>query len=245
MGSITAVPVCSGLSPEDFEQRFRRRGLPVVLRGEPEVTSLDILRREFGSAPIPKAVDISTSQRIAFESARHYLDELDTGAPQYYLQMRCLFPIEEGKASALTPWWLSIKPPRYVLGRPIARSAWIGNAYFGFGLHRDECMEQFLCQVSGTKRVLLVDASFGQTRAVYPFRSFQWGFRSQVFDPARPDLAKFPHFKDANVWAAELEPGDILFMPTSWWHDYSRMGASMPLSGFVISAIAPSTNGCD
>jgi hypothetical protein len=230
---VASIPVCRDLSLDDFERQFRRRNLPVVLRGEPEVASLAALRRDFGTAPLPKAVDVSTSQRVQFDSVRHYLDELEVGAkPHYYLQMRCMFPIDGNRATPLTPWWTSIKAPRYQLGKLIARSAWIGNAYIGFGLHRDECKEQFLCQVSGTKRVLMIASSFAQTRAVYPFRSFQWGFRSQVFNPAEPDLAKFPRFKDAKVFAAELERGDILFIPKSWWHDLQPNGGLNASIGF-------------
>ena len=196
------------------------------------MASLEALRRDFGSAPVPKAVDVTKKEMVQFDSVRHYLDELVAGKPHYYLQMRCLFPIEQKSASPLTPWWMSIKAPRYELGTLVARSAWIGNAYFGLGLHRDECREQFLCQVSGNKRVLMVASSLMQTRAVYPFRSFQWGFRSQVFDPTKPDLAKFPRFKDAKVFAALLEPGDILFIPKSWWHDLQPSGGLNASIGF-------------
>merc|ERR1719171_3281927 len=37
-------------------------------------------------------------------------------------------------------------------------------------------------------------------------------------DVHHPDLAAFPEFKKAEGFEVTLEPGDLLFFPSMWWH---------------------------
>ena len=69
----------------------------------------------------------------------------------------------------------------------------------------------FSCQVSGTtSETLLVDASFGQTRAVYPFRSFQWGvFEARSRTRRGRTLPSFPAFHGREcAGPPQSQPGD-------------------------------------
>lgn len=38
------------------------------------------------------------------------------------------------------------------------------------------------------------------------------------FDPDNPDYDSFPNTKFISTWECELNPGDILYNPPSWWH---------------------------
>ena len=45
------------------------------------------------------------------------------------------------------------------------------------------------------------------------------GDKSRVVDIDNPDLKQFPLFPLAKQYMAELQPGDILFIPALWFHN--------------------------
>jgi len=88
----------------------------------------------------------------------------------------------------------------------------------------------FLCHFGGKKRVLLFPPD--QTQYMYhvPF-SF-----SSLFsvDYDQPDYEKYPALKHLNGEVAELNHGDVLYIPPGYWHYivYEEMGLSMALRAF-------------
>lgn len=87
-----------------------------------------------------------------------------------------------------------------------------------------------LCHFGAKKRVLLFAPE--QTRFMYhvPF-SF-----SALFDVdfAKPDLARFPALKHLRADYAELNHGDVLYIPPGYWHyiTYDDISFSMSLRAF-------------
>jgi hypothetical protein len=57
-----------------------------------------------------------------------------------------------------------------------------------------------------------------QTRLVYPYSIFSKLPNFSPVDPDAPDFARFPRFRDAEPWVADLCDGDTLFIPSWWWH---------------------------
>jgi Cupin-like domain len=45
-----------------------------------------------------------------------------------------------------------------------------------------------------------------------------------------PDLEQFPQFADLKHWDCILEPGDMLFIPTEWWHYVKSLTVSFSVS---------------
>ena len=45
------------------------------------------------------------------------------------------------------------------------------------------------------------------------------GDKSRVVDVEHPDLEQFPLFPLAQQYKADLQPGDILFIPALWFHN--------------------------
>ena len=88
----------------------------------------------------------------------------------------------------------------------------------------------FLCHFGGRKRVLLFSPE--QTKYMYhvPF-SF-----SSLFDVnfETPDYEKYPALKYLQGEVAELNHGDILYIPPGYWHyiSYEETGFSMALRAF-------------
>jgi ribosomal protein L16 Arg81 hydroxylase len=99
---------------------------------------------------------------------------------------------------------------------------WLGPAGTFTGHHHD--LESLLTvQISGRKRFWLVPSfelhRVSNTRAVW----------SDV-DIERPDLERFPAFRDANPVECTLEAGDALFLPMGWSHQVRSLEISVNLT---------------
>lgn len=69
----------------------------------------------------------------------------------------------------------------------------------------------------GTKEWILFAPD--QTPYLYPgSRGEGWPVVSQVENPFEPDLEKFPEFAKASGVQVRQEAGDLIFVPSGWWH---------------------------
>lgn len=69
----------------------------------------------------------------------------------------------------------------------------------------------------GTKEWLL----FAPDQAPYLYpgsRGAGWPVVSQVENPFDPDLERFPDFAEASGMRVAQEAGDLIFVPSGWWH---------------------------
>jgi ribosomal protein L16 Arg81 hydroxylase len=73
-------------------------------------------------------------------------------------------------------------------------------------------------QVSGTKEVYLWPP--GDCQGHYPFPVNHACDRQGMVNPDSPDLARFPAFATVRPHHAELEKGDLLYLPAAWWHHF-------------------------
>jgi len=75
-----------------------------------------------------------------------------------------------------------------------------------------DVMDNIYCQVVGHKQAVLWPPSEAE-------KLYLVGDKSKVIDIDHPDLERFPLFPMAKQYRAELEPGDILFIPALWFHN--------------------------
>ena len=75
-----------------------------------------------------------------------------------------------------------------------------------------DVMDNIYCQIIGSKRAVLWPPT--QLDKLY-----MSGDKSRVVDIDNPDLDQFPLFPLAKKYVAELQPGDILFIPALWFHN--------------------------
>jgi LPS sulfotransferase NodH len=99
---------------------------------------------------------------------------------------------------------------------------WFGPAGTVTPLHHDTS-NILTAQVAGRKRYRLIPASQWQ----YVYNST--GVFSDV-DCGRPDLNRYPKFRQATVIDVVMEPGEALFMPVGWWHYVRALDVSMTVS---------------
>jgi hypothetical protein len=100
----------------------------------------------------------------------------------------------------------------------VAPRIWIGNRIH-VAPHYD-IKENLACCVAGRRRFTLFPPEQLANMYPGPFELTPAGTPVSMVDPAAPDLARYPGF--AQAWATarqtELEPGDVLYIPYTWWH---------------------------
>ncbi|AHE57317.1 cupin-like domain-containing protein [Sphingomonas sanxanigenens] len=105
---------------------------------------------------------------------------------------------------------------------PLA-SIWIGNRTVA-AAHYD-ISNNIACCVAGRRRFTLFPPD--QIANLYPgpLEPTPGGQVVSMVDPAAPDLARYPGYRDALAAAvvAELEPGDALIYPALWWHQVEAL----------------------
>ena len=219
---LTTLP-----SAEEFRRDYMARSRPVVIRGgikdwpafrdwSPEVLAEKVGGNEvlvqqsptaiFGLDPElggPRYQEITTTLG---EYVRNMMN-VDEGDVRYYVQ-RANIP------ERLPELMEDFSLPSYVEAAKVYLiNLWLGPAGNVTTLHYDT-PNNFLAHVRGRKRLKMF--SPWEARRLYPCRSKAYNMSQVNIDD--PDLKKFPRFRDAQMYEVEIEAGDLLFIPTYWWH---------------------------
>ena len=86
-------------------------------------------------------------------------------------------------------------------------------------------MDNFLVQVTGRKRIVLFSPSD-------VLNLYLIGDKSQVLDIDKPDLNRYPLFSNAVRHECELNSGDVLFIPSLWFHNVLSLDFSVAVNVF-------------
>jgi len=107
----------------------------------------------------------------------------------------------------------------------IQSNIWVGSKGTKSGFHYD-LADNILVQIRGVKQLWL--ASPNDTGYMYPFvdaRTKSW------VDPMNPEGCP-DYVNYATVYEGQLNPGDIIFIPTLWWHYVKGLEPSISLNVF-------------
>lgn len=96
-------------------------------------------------------------------------------------------------------------------------NVWMGTPGTRSGLHFDSA-ENLVAMFHGRKGFVLMEPRF--PKLLYPFRSNPT--KSQI-DPTRVDWQRFPRLKQAKIYIDSLHPGELLFLPRTWWHYFTSL----------------------
>jgi len=137
----------------------------------------------------------------------------------------------------LEPNWLPdhyfVKSVGDVLNRGAAIEIYIGGTGGAFPvLHYDgAAAHAFLMQIYGRKRFILYPPE--QTEFLYP--SPERPNLSLIKNLNEPDLERFPLFEKAVATTFVLEPGELFFIPSGWWHTTKMLTPCISISANVVN----------
>lgn len=228
------------LAPATFQTRYVQRNQPCLVKGavarwpafgqwaDPAYTSSKIGDVEVRASREPKvegfglrsraddaAANKTTRDRLAPpEPVRRILPRLHTPDDEVlFIEVR---PADKGVACLADD--LTSNGERFPFLPHPARprffySGWAAmfykNSYSDWHFH--PATDAMMCQVAGTKDVLLLPPSQQAWDQIVPIHVEQW----KVYDV---DVQKAPAYLDVRPYHVVVEPGDGLFLPVNWWH---------------------------
>ena len=105
----------------------------------------------------------------------------------------------------------------------------VGQAGQSTPCHYDE-QDNLFCELSGHKRIVM--AAPDQFSALYPFPVHHASDRQSqldIFDPLI-DAHQFPNFSGLQAVQGTVGPGDVLFIPSYWWHHISSLDETVSVT---------------
>jgi [protein]-arginine 3-hydroxylase / protease len=238
MTESTCIDRIAPPSVDEFEARYVKRSRPVIVRGaiddwpamklwSPEHLKVRFGNRQVRVARARNGTFYDPKVGLHYESIRFadYVDLLAAGKP--------IDRFMEFRVHELMPELFDdiIRPPYCCDARWFRSKFWFTGPDTKSSLHRD-LPQNLYAQLVGRKKFILLDRRF--TRMVHQ-HSLLSGVLSGVpnyspIDPEAPDLVRYPRFRGAPLLVADLEPGDLLYIPSLWWHQGHSVDTSVSLS---------------
>jgi lysine-specific demethylase 8 len=223
-------------SREDF-RACMEADRPVVVTGVATewpafgLWSLDHLRKTYGEVPIDVVTPPPDHAAGLFDwrettyrktTLGDYIDNFEQpGAPREYLAAVPISEIAAGLADDFS-------------GPDFAGpgEAWDPLLFFGAAgsktaLHYDGPYNLHALLV-GRKRFLLIDRK--QLRNLYPDPLWKPSINYSRVDVDAPDFARWPRSEDVPAYEVDLAPGEMLFVPSFWWHRVHTIETSLGLA---------------
>ena len=100
---------------------------------------------------------------------------------------------------------------------------WIGNAST-ISIHFD-ASDNVACVAAGRRRFTLFPPDQVHNLYVGPLDHTMAGQPASMVELNNPDFDRFPRFREAlaHAQSAELEPGDVIYIPALWWHQVDAL----------------------
>lgn len=235
----SGIPLSGPVDRDEFLDEYYAPSRPVVISGEiddwPGRTrwTPDYLKEKIGAAPVEyqggrngdpafERYKDNFARQLPFD---RFIDLITrtSGNDAYLTAYNSRL-----NGEALRPLEAETLPlPNYLAQTPehFGGMFWIGPAGTFTPLHHD-LTNNLLVQVTGTKRILLVDAL--EQPKLYNDRHV-FSEIQNLADPAL-DLDRFALLHDVNAHHIVLQPGQMLFIPIGWWHQVEALDFSVSLT---------------
>ena len=173
---------------------------------------------------------------LGFPTARNHASKPSTFLAQLARSIITVLEVE----------WM---PSDFVWGDWVQAVSWIGPPGSKTLLHYDDDPLSLLYQFKGSKGIRMWSPD--QSRMLYPKDSClqlqEYGTRFSKFhgDPSAMtdrERQQFPLLSEAKYLDVEIHPGDMLFIPSGWWHYVNVLEGSI---GTSVSVAARSYSTCE
>lgn len=220
---------------EQFLARYMRGNRPVVISnvGAQWAAMRDwtpaYFKQRFGKKPMP----IAYGETLPFDDFIDQVIASSAAAPGPYMHRSFLHEVLPELLPDVIPQNPYAFPRRYA--SPLMPPRWqrpdgylkllVGGVGSRFPtMHYDgECAHAAITEIYGEKEFIMYAPEDG--RYLYP--SPERANLSLVDDPAMQDLARFPLLSRATQYRTVLAPGDMIFVPTGWWHAARALSVSI------------------
>ncbi|MGC6522043.1 MAG: cupin-like domain-containing protein [Candidatus Micropelagos thuwalensis] len=171
--------------------------------GEPEQNGKIFYNKDMGVNFVER--------KAALKTVLGYFDEIREAEEDVALYLSSL-EIHKYFENLLT------ETPSYLNEDQYRAGLWIGNK-IQVPLHND-FPNNVACVIGGRRKFTLIPPNQFENLYVGPIDFTPAGRAVSMVDLQNPDLDKYPKFAVAleHVLTAELSPGDIIYIPSMWWH---------------------------
>ena len=252
--SIESEPIPRARRPElgEFRHEFVRRRRPVVItdaiddwkaltKWSPSyfcsrVGEISALAYSFPERP---RLDDHTPVELSRMTFSQFADAIESRAPKPNAQL-----LRYSHMPSLPALMDDVRVPPYCGAAPALKSNLLfSTSGMVVGLHFD-LPRNLLAQVVGTKQVLLVAPEHGRYLYRHPWYSSLRHASPVHFED--PDLERYPLLRKCRLFTAVLEPGEMIFIPSGWWHQTAALETSVSINFWWASlATYPVVRGID
>ena len=227
------------VTPERFQSEIRPLGQPAVIRGlkrewpvvraglQSPAAAVDYVSRFYNGTPIGTITVPPGERGRIFYNAGMNGYNFRRSKENMRSVLRGLLRLQDAEeppavamqaieAPTLLPGFEAEQPMELIPGAPA--KLWIGNAAH-VAPHYD-LKENVACVAVGRRRFTLFPPEQLPNLYVGPLDNTPAGAPISLVQVADPDLEKYPRYAEALSAAqfAELDPGDVIYIPYMWWH---------------------------
>lgn len=225
---VATIETIEKPSRKQFKRAFEERRKPVVIKGllsdwpAMEKWSTDYFRKKIGDVIVPVRVKPKSAPPGFFAGnpneklplkrmlVSDYIDLFEksqttdvylagTSIPDYFPNLE--------KDIQMLPY---IDP-----GHKLRKQFWLGIKGTVAPLHLD-IWDNFLCQITGEKRLVLFDPR--DVSNLYPYHALSAAPHISKVNLDTATSEEFPLLDGLVGYEAIVESGDVLYMPPGWWH---------------------------
>jgi hypothetical protein len=229
---IARLATPSGAAAEKFILRHLRARCPVIFGGahafqeRTRSWSLPFLREELGHLDVIVAKTDARQLRASPTAGQLYgrmrlgdiIAAMEAGEDPGWVVVHPVNDLPHAFASILSP-------PPYCRGAKFLRSKlWLAVTGATTPMHWD-LPHNFVAPLFGRRRAILFPRHYGL--ALRPNAPYSRTPNYARFDAEYPDYRRYPFARFARPLGAVIEPGDLLFIPSGWWHQVRTLETSL------------------
>jgi ribosomal protein L16 Arg81 hydroxylase len=229
-GSIEQV---ESITQNEFEQHYFSKQKPVIIkRGVNQWKAVSLWSPDyFQSLYFDKEVSVhiydedklpKLSKKYKMQDAINLICHNKSEEKYYLSQYSIHDEFKELINDFELPTW-SNKNKEYI------SNLWFGQEGNETILHFD-VSHNYLAQVIGRKHIRLFSPEDAPYLYSYPPESKKPTHYSQILDIDNPNYEVFPNFKYAKPIEGIISPGDVLFIPSGWWHDVRSLDLAVSVN---------------
>ena len=230
----------SGLTAREFLERYYAAGRPVILTGEMTgwpalaVWTPEYLKAKVGDRLVEFQGDREADPGFEMNKATHrrqapftaFIDQIQQPGAGNDAYLTAYNSERNGEALSVLHGDLGFLDRLLDPAAPTPHGMmWIGPAGTFTSPHHD-LTNNLIAQVVGRKTVKLLPAS--DVGKLYNHRHV-FSEIPGLEDPAL-DLTRHPRAAELRIYDIDLEPGEILFVPSGWWHQVRSLDFSVTVT---------------